>query len=132
MDCDVAVLGGGPGGYPAAIRAAQPGARAVCMDQEPVLGSTCRRVAWMPTQAEVPLRVAILRGGVLGSEFASSLNRFGSEVTVIEMLPRLLPMEDEDASAELAKRFGRRGIALHLGKQCTRVEQRVGQLTVHF
>jgi dihydrolipoamide dehydrogenase len=247
MDCDVAVLGGGPGGYPAAIRAAQLGARVVCIDREPELGGTCLRVGCIPTKAwvqtafllkeaeesfaklgirageptldfpqanewkagvvkqltsgvaslfkangvewvrgvgrfkdagtiavegaedvtfqsaivatgsspifppiqgidsslcvdstgllnqtEVPRRLAILGGGVIGCEFASILNRFGSEVTVIEMLPRLLPMEDEDASAELAKQFGRRGIALHLGKQCTRVEQRDGQLTVHF
>ena len=83
-------------------------------------------------QSEVPRRIAILGGGVIGCEFASILHRFGSEVTVVEMLPRLLPMEDEDASKELAKQFGKRGIQLHLGKQCTRVEERDGQLTVHF
>ena len=49
-------------------------------------------------QSEVPRRTAILGGGVIGCEFASILHRFGSEVTVVEMLPRLLPMEDEDAS----------------------------------
>ena len=83
-------------------------------------------------QSEVPRRIAILGGGVIGCEFASILHRFGSEVTVVEMLPRLLPMEDEDASKELAKQFGKRGIQLHLGKQCTKVEERDGQLTVHF
>ena len=45
MNCDVAVLGGGPGGYPAAIRAAQLGASVACIEQETELGGTCLRVA---------------------------------------------------------------------------------------
>jgi dihydrolipoamide dehydrogenase len=53
-------------------------------------------------------------------------------VTIVEMLPRLNPMEDEDASKELAKQFGKRGITLHLEKQCKRVEERAGALTVHL
>ncbi len=43
MECDVAVLGGGPGGYTAAIRAAQLGAKTVCIEKEPELGGTCLR-----------------------------------------------------------------------------------------
>ena len=53
MECDVAVLGGGPGGYTAAIRAAQLGARVVCVEQEPDLGGTCLRVGCIPTKAWV-------------------------------------------------------------------------------
>ena len=53
MECDVAVLGGGPGGYTAAIRAAQLGARAVCIEKEPELGGTCLRVGCVPTKAWV-------------------------------------------------------------------------------
>src|SRR6266545_4866636 len=53
MDCDVAVLGGGPGGYTAAIRAAQLGAKAVCIEQEAELGGTCLRVGCIPTKAWV-------------------------------------------------------------------------------
>src|SRR4051812_19229774 len=53
MDCDVAVLGGGPGGYSAAIRAAQLGARVVCIEKEPELGGTCLRVGCIPTKAWV-------------------------------------------------------------------------------
>jgi dihydrolipoamide dehydrogenase len=53
-------------------------------------------------------------------------------VTIIEMLPRLIPLEDEDASKELAKQFQRRNIAMHLEKQCTKVEDDGSQLTVHF
>ena len=48
------------------------------------------------------------------------------------MLPRLIPMEDEDASKELAKQFEKRGIALQLEKQCSKVEEAGGGLTVHF
>src|SRR4249920_1026196 len=53
MDCDVAVLGGGPGGYTAAIRAAQLGAKVVCVEREPALGGTCLRVGCIPTKAWV-------------------------------------------------------------------------------
>jgi dihydrolipoamide dehydrogenase len=80
----------------------------------------------------VPKRLVILGGGIIGCEFASIFNRFGSEVTIIEMLPNLIPQEDEDASRELAKQFGRRGITLHLEKQCKRVEDNGSELTVHF
>jgi dihydrolipoyl dehydrogenase len=247
MECDVAVLGGGPGGYTAAIRAAQLGAKAVCVEKEPELGGTCLRVGCIPTKAwvqtafflkeaeetlprlgvqvgepkldfgasnewkaqvvkqmtqgvaglfkangvewvkgagrfkdantisvegsedvtfksaivatgsfplrppiegldsslcvdstgllaqtEVPKRLVVLGGGIIGCEFASIFDRFGSEVTIIEMLPSLIPQEDEDASKELAKQFGRRGITLHLEQQCTKVEEHDGSLTVHF
>jgi dihydrolipoamide dehydrogenase len=83
-------------------------------------------------QTEVPRRLVVLGGGIIGCEFASIFRRFGSEVTIIEMLPSLIPMEDADASAELAKQFGKRGIALNLEKQCTKVEQSHDGLTVHF
>src|SRR5207245_3923814 len=53
MECDVAVLGGGPGGYTAAIRAAQLGARTVCIEKEPELGGTCLRIGCIPTKAWV-------------------------------------------------------------------------------
>ena len=247
MDCDVAVLGGGPGGYTAAIRAAQLGAKVVCIEKEPELGGTCLRVGCIPTKAwvqtahflhqardsfpklgvtvaepqldfgkanewktsvvaqmtggvaqllkangvewvkgvgtfkdantiavsggekikfksaiiatgsfpinppipgldselcvdstgllaqtEVPKRLVILGGGIIGCEFASIFNTFGSEVTIVEMLPRLIPQEDEDAAKELTKAFGKKGIALNLGKQCTKVEQNGKELTVHF
>jgi dihydrolipoamide dehydrogenase len=247
MDCDVAVLGGGPGGYPAAIRAAQLGAKVVCIEREPELGGTCLRVGCIPTKAwvqtayalkeaeesfgkfgvtvaearldfaqanewktqvvkqmttgvaslfkangvewvkgtgrfkdantiaveggedvtfksaiiatgssplrppidgidssrcvdstglleqtEVPKRLVILGGGIIGCEFASIFRRFGSEVTIVEMLPRLIPMEDDDASKELAKQFEKGGITLHLEKQCTKVEEVGGGLVVHF
>src|SRR5207237_2023504 len=74
----------------------------------------------------------VLGGGIIGCEFASIFNRFGSEVTIVEMLDSLIPQEDADAAKELAKQFGKRGITLHLGKQCTKVEQSGNSLTVYF
>ncbi|HZX66308.1 MAG TPA: dihydrolipoyl dehydrogenase [Myxococcales bacterium] len=58
----------------------------------------------------VPKRLIVLGAGAVGVEFASVFRRFGSEVTVVEMLPRLVPLEDEDVSAEFEKGFRRRGI----------------------
>jgi dihydrolipoamide dehydrogenase len=247
MECDVAVLGGGPGGYTAAIRAAQLGAKTVCIEKEDALGGTCLRVGCIPTKAwaqsafaikeveetfaklgvkvgevdfdfaaanewkagvvkqltqgvaglfkangvewvrgmgrftgpntiaveggedvsfrqaivatgsapirppiegidsslcvdstgllaqeAVPGRLVVLGGGIIGCEFASIFQRFGAEVTIIEMLPTLIPQEDEEASAELAKQFGKRGITLHLESRCDRVEERDGSLVVTF
>src|SRR3954449_428160 len=247
MECDVAVLGGGPGGYTAAIRAAQLGAKVACIEKEPELGGTCLRVGCIPTKAwvqtahfihqgrdsfaklgvkvsepeldfgaanewkaavvkqmtggvaslfkangvewvtgagtfkdantisveggedvtfksaivatgsfplrppipglesdlcvdstgllaqtEVPRRLVVLGGGVIGCEFASIFNTFGSEVTIVEMLDTLIPQEDADAAKELAKQFGRRGITLNLGKQATKVEDAGEGLRVHF
>jgi dihydrolipoamide dehydrogenase len=247
MECDVAVLGGGPGGYPAAIRAAQLGADVACIEQEDALGGTCLRVGCIPTkswvqtalalreaeetfaklgvnvgkpeldfaaanawkssvvkqltsgvaglfkangvqwvkgrgrfkdantiavdgaedvsfkqaiiatgssplrppiegidsekcvdstgllaQTEVPKRLVILGGGIIGCEFASIMHRFGSEVTIVEMLPALVPAEDADAQKELAKQFKKRGIAVHLEAQCDKVEEADGGLRVSF
>jgi dihydrolipoyl dehydrogenase len=247
MECDVAVLGGGPGGYTAAIRAAQLGAKTVCIDRAPELGGTCLRIGCIPTKAwvqtayaikeadetfaklgvnvgspeldlatanewkasvvkkltdgvaflfkangvewvkgtgrfkdantisvegveditfkqaiiatgsyplrppidgidsekcvdstgllaqtEVPKRIVILGGGIIGCEFASIMQRFGSEVTIVEMLPALIPQEDADASKELARQFKKRGIEVHLETQCDKVEEADGGLRVHF
>lgn len=246
MECDVVVLGGGPGGYTAAIRAAQLGANVVCVEREPALGGTCLRVGCVPTKAwvqtahalhaarhvnaklgvvtqephldfaaaaawkdgvvtqmtggvaalfkafgvtwanghgrftgpntlaveggeeitfrsaivatgsspmrppipgldsarcvdstgllaqtELPQRLVVLGGGIIGCEFASIFDRFGSKVTIVEMLDTLIPQEDDDAAKELAKQFKRRGIELHLGSQCTAVDDLGSHLVVH-
>src|SRR6185437_8278293 len=83
-------------------------------------------------QTEVPRRLVVLGGGIIGCEFASILEQFGTEVTVIEMLPRLIPAEDDDAAAELAKQLGRRGVSLQLEQQCTKVEETDDGLTIHY
>jgi dihydrolipoamide dehydrogenase len=60
--------------------------------------------------AEVPKSLVILGSGAVGVEFASIFRRFGSEVTIIELLPRLVPVEDEAVSKELEKAFKKQGI----------------------
>jgi dihydrolipoamide dehydrogenase len=65
--------------------------------------------------AEVPKSIVILGSGAVGVEFASIFRRFGSDVTIVELLPRLVPVEDEAVSAELEKSFRRQGIKCHTG-----------------
>jgi dihydrolipoamide dehydrogenase len=64
---------------------------------------------------EIPKSIVVLGSGAVGVEFASIFRRFGSEVTIIELLPRLVPIEDEAVSAELEKSFKRQGIKVMTG-----------------
>ena len=68
---------------------------------------------------EVPKTMVIMGSGAVGVEFASIFNRFGSDVTIVELLPRLVPVEDEAVSAELAKSFRKQGITSHTGAKVT-------------
>jgi dihydrolipoamide dehydrogenase len=61
---------------------------------------------------EVPQSLVIIGAGAVGVEFASIFHRFGSKVTVLEMLPRAVPLEDEEVSAELEKSFRHQGIEI--------------------
>ena len=61
----------------------------------------------------IPKTLGILGAGAIGVEFASMFNRFGSKVTLIEMLPKVLPVEDDEISAELEKQLKKQGIAVH-------------------
>ncbi|PIZ26386.1 MAG: dihydrolipoyl dehydrogenase, partial [Chloroflexi bacterium CG_4_10_14_0_8_um_filter_57_5] len=62
------------------------------------------------TQEKLPKSVIIIGSGAIGVEFATVWNSYGVDVTVVEMLPRLVPLEDEEVSAELEKAFKKRGI----------------------
>ena len=68
---------------------------------------------------EVPKSIAIMGSGAVGVEFASIFKSYGSEVTIIELLPRLVPGEDESISSELEKTFKRRGIKSQTGTRVT-------------
>ena len=68
---------------------------------------------------EVPRSIVILGSGAVGVEFGSIFHSFGSKVTIIELLPNLVPAEDEAVSAELEKSFKKRGIAVHTGTKVT-------------
>ena len=78
----------------------------------------------------VPSSVIILGGGVIGVEFASVWRSFGSEVTIVEMMPQLLPLEDESSAKLLQRAFRRRGIAFELGARFESVKQTDGGVTV--
>jgi dihydrolipoamide dehydrogenase len=71
---------------------------------------------------EVPHAIAILGAGAVGVEFASIFNRFGADVTILELAPRLVPVEDDAVSAELEKSFKKQGITAHTGAKATRAK----------
>ena len=80
---------------------------------------------------EVPKRVAIIGAGAVGCEFASLLADLGTEVTLLEALPRILPGADDDASDALARSFRKHSIACHAGIRVTSIEG-TRELTVGF
>jgi len=73
-------------------------------------------------QERLPRSVIIVGAGPIGLEFATIWNAYGAEVTVLEMLPRIAPLEDEEASKELAKALNKRGIKTLVGTQVEGVE----------
>jgi dihydrolipoamide dehydrogenase len=70
----------------------------------------------------VPASAVVLGGGVIGVEFASAWTSFGTKVTIVEALPRLVPLEDEAMSKQLERAFRRRGIAFKTGVRFQGVE----------
>ncbi|MBM3735867.1 MAG: dihydrolipoyl dehydrogenase [Acidobacteria bacterium] len=238
MAYDVVVIGSGPGGYSAAIRAGQYGLKAALIEKDPKLGGTCLHVGCIPTKAmlqtaevweyfkkpqdqgihcdnarldlplaldrknkivgkhakgieylmkkhkvdvipgfgvlkgggrvdvngriiearniivatgsearmlpglqpgpviltnveildmqQVPKTLAIIGAGAVGVEFASIYQRFGSQCTILEMLPRLVPVEDEEVSKELERCFKKQGIRCETGAKAEKIEQTAG------
>jgi dihydrolipoamide dehydrogenase len=72
---------------------------------------------------EMPKSLVIVGAGAVGVEFASIYRSFGCEVTIVEMLPRLVPVEDEEVSKELARVYRKRGIQFHTSAKVERVEK---------
>ena len=81
---------------------------------------------------DIPPRAVIIGGGAIGCEFAYVLAAYGSAVTVVEMLPRLLPQEDEEVSRELEKAFDRQGIQRRTGTGVEGVETGERGVAVHL
>lgn len=235
MSYDVVIVGSGPGGYSAAIRAGQYGLKAALVEKDPKLGGTCLHVGCIPTKAmlqtaevwdyfkkpeeqgihcdnarldlplaldrkskivgkhakgieflmkknkvdvhygyatlkgggrvevagkilearniviatgsearmlpglqpdstiltnveilemkQVPKTLAIIGAGAVGVEFASIYQRFGSQCTVLEMLPRIVPVEDEEVSKELERCFRKQGIRCETGAKAEKIEK---------
>jgi len=80
----------------------------------------------------VPASLAVLGAGAVGTEFASIFASFGTQVTLIEMLPRILPIEDEEVSAELEKQLKKRGIKVMTGTKLTGVERTDAGVRIHL
>src|SRR5919204_181535 len=116
---DVVVVGAGTGGYSCALRAAQLGKRVALVERDERLGGTCLLPGRIPTQAlfypTIPSSAVVIGAGAVGLEFASLYRSFGADVTVIEALPRIAPLEDESVSKEVARHFRRRGIQAFAG-----------------
>ena len=79
----------------------------------------------------LPRRLAVLGAGPIGSEMAQSFARFGSEVTVLDTAPHILPREDPDASAIVERAMEREGVRLLQGTKVTRVERRGSERVIH-
>jgi dihydrolipoamide dehydrogenase len=72
---------------------------------------------------EVPKSMGIIGGGAVGVEFASCFHRFGTKVTVLEMLPRIVPLEDEEISKELERVFKKSGIRVETGARVENIQK---------
>lgn len=73
--------------------------------------------------AEAPKSLVVIGSGAVGVEFASIFKSFGADVTVLEVLPRVVPVEDEEISKELLRQFKKRGIDVSLSIKDTKVEK---------
>jgi len=80
----------------------------------------------------VPKSLVVVGAGAVGVEFASIFRSFDCEVTIIEMLPRMVPLEDEEVSKELARVYRKRGINFHGGAKVDKVEKTKSGIAVTF
>ncbi len=77
-----------------------------------------------------PASAVIIGGGALGVEFATVWNAYGAQVTVVEMLPTLVPREDADLGTELARQFGKAGIKVKVGTKVDKIDASGGAVKV--
>src|SRR5947209_19032500 len=81
---------------------------------------------------EIPKSLVIGGAGAVGVEFASIYRSFDCEVTIVEMLPRLVPVEDEEVSQELARVYRKRGINFHTSAKVEKVDKTKTGVAVTF
>jgi len=79
---------------------------------------------------DVPKSLIVMGSGAVGVEFASVYSRFGADVTIVELLPRLVPLEDEEVSKELERAFRKRKIKAQTGTKLEKVEKTDGGVRV--
>jgi dihydrolipoamide dehydrogenase len=80
----------------------------------------------------VPKSLIVIGAGAVGTEFASIFRSFGTEVTILEFLPRMVPVEDEEISKELARVFKKRGIDVNTGAKVEKVEKTAAGVRVSY
>ncbi len=90
---------------------------------------TNREILSLP---EIPKSMVVVGSGAVGSEFASVFNSFGTQVTILEMLPRVVPVEDEEISAQLAKAFQKKGIKIETEAKVVSVQKDAKGATVTY
>jgi len=81
---------------------------------------------------QVPKSLIVIGAGAVGMEFASLFRTFGSEVAIVEFLPRVVPVEDEEISKEIARLFKKRGIEINTGAKVEKVEETEAGVKVTF
>ena len=108
------------------------GARQRALPNIPVDGQTVITSREAIVEREIPPRVVIIGGGATGVEFAYVYRSYGAEVTVIELLPRLIPLEDEDISKQLERSFKKQGIKTMAGAKVegVSVENNIAKVSV--
>jgi dihydrolipoamide dehydrogenase len=79
---------------------------------------------------EVPKSLIVLGAGAVGVEFASVYSRFGADTTIVELMPRLVPLEDEEVSKELEKSFRKRGIKSQVDTKLDKLEKTANGVVV--
>jgi len=90
---------------------------------------TNREILLLP---EIPKSLVVVGAGAVGVEFASIFRTFGTEVTILEALPRIVPLEDEEISPELEKSFKKKGIRIETEAKVESVKKDAGGATVTF
>ena len=80
----------------------------------------------------IPKSMVVVGSGAVGVEFASVFKSFGSEVTILEALPRIVNAEDEDVSKELLRLYKKRGIDVHVSAKVDKIEKTADGAKVHF
>ena len=80
---------------------------------------------------KIPKSMVIIGAGAIGVEFAYFYNVFGTEVTLVEMLPQILPLEDDEVAKELARQFKKRKITMLTGARVDKIERQKTQVKVH-
>ena len=80
----------------------------------------------------VPKSLVVIGAGAVGVEFSSIFRSFGTEITLVEFLPRLVPVEDEEVSKELARNFKKRGIDVNTGARVEKIEKTEAGVRVTF